>query len=182
MWNGESSPNSITKNISDRQFDARIFDKLNLKIVFPKIAQKRQNMTKIEIKFPNFCSAMKDFFISCYTVLFKLNWSIISVTSIGRPGDLKALQYEGVAKMAHLFFLKWAILALSTTKWPQWNWELDTSDVIFSKYVGDIRKWGTWSKHFLIGMNTLGLMNWLQIKLTAKYAENLTTFFNSYIS
>ena len=62
MWNGESSPNSITKNISDRQFDARIFDKLNLKIVFPKIAQKRQNMTKIEIKFPNFCSAINDFF------------------------------------------------------------------------------------------------------------------------
>ena len=60
MWNGESSPNSITKNISDRQFDARIFDKLNLKIVFPKILQKRQNMTKIEIKFSNFCSGMND--------------------------------------------------------------------------------------------------------------------------
>ena len=66
MWNGESSPNSITKNISDRQFDARIFDKLNLKIVFPKILQERLNMTKIKIKFSNFCSAMNDFFISCY--------------------------------------------------------------------------------------------------------------------
>ena len=90
MWNGESSPNSITKNISDRQFDARIFDKLNLKIVFPKILQERLNMTKIKIKFSNFCSAMNDFFISCYAALFKLNWSIISVTSIGRPEDLKA--------------------------------------------------------------------------------------------
>ena len=51
-----------------------------------------------------------------------------------------------------------------------------TNDVIFGKYVGDIRKWGTLGKHFPIGMSTLGLMNWLQIKLTTKYAENLTTF------
>ena len=52
-----------------------------------------------------------------------------------------------------------------------------TNDVIFGKYVGDIRKWGTLGKHFPIAMSTLGLMNWLQIKLTAKYVENLTIFF-----
>lgn len=51
-----------------------------------------------------------------------------------------------------------------------------TNDVIFGKYVGDLRKWGTLGKHFPIAMSTLGLTNWLQIKLTAKYAENLTTF------
>ena len=67
MWNGESSPNSITKNISDRQFDARIFDKLNLKIVFPKILQERLNMTKIEIKFSNFCSNFS-FFVTLRSV------------------------------------------------------------------------------------------------------------------
>ena len=64
---------------------------------------------------------------------------------------------------------------------PRRHFELNliviTNDVIFGKYVGDIRKWRTLGKHFPIGMSTLGLMNWLQIKLTAKYAENLTTCF-----